>query len=201
MYVEKLVSFSKALDEVYYHLQYAMAEDGFSISQEDGQHAEQRSFLGTSLSQNTRVDVKGFCFRNSNQTIVQLSYSPAYTPSLSRPVTLNADQERAMIADLESRFVDSLNNTGEWMTIEHGALQVIPDGLIHPDKLSEMSHRSTAGVRLLFWLGVVLFGLGISYFSYVSGISFGSIEGWSAVIVFALFLFFLDLYRYVHGKK
>ncbi len=192
MILDKLVTFSGPPEEVFYNLRYNLVENGFTIRDEN---LDEMTFFCMSRVNGSRVDLKGMCLPGGEGVVVQLLYSPAFTPSTERPVFLNKNDQEALIEDLNLVLNEILDKTGSWSEVSQSQVLDQTGSTLNREEEKKKAKRSLAVPRLVAWLVLLVVAGTLSYLTFDNGIGFGPYEVWlllSLVAVFALLLeFFL----------
>jgi hypothetical protein len=196
--IETLARFTDAPQTVFQRLKTAWTDQGYEIVETDEKRLE---MVCTAQSyRRVRVHIKTICFAEGDDTILQIIYTPALTPAMSRPVSLKPYVQRGVRADLEDRIRQVLNQGGSWMKTSHDEVHQQPERLEDPESIQKAARRSTAILQLFFGLGVAAVGALMSYLHFEGIFVFGSYELWLTAAVIGIIVFCIGLFGLIWGK-
>jgi hypothetical protein len=196
--IEKLVRYDVPIDTVFESLKQAWQEEGFEIVTVD---EKGRELLCTAQSyRRVRVHIKTLCIREGSQTIVQMIYSPALTPVMSRPVSLKSYIQKAVKQDLETRMGQVLHQPGPWVKAERDQISQDEERLENPLSIRRKARKSTASIQMGIGLAVALIGSLMSYLHFNAIFMFGSYETWLTAALIGVIVFCIGIFNFIWGK-
>ncbi len=196
--LERLVRYDEEPSVIFQRLKANWHDQYFEIVEADEKTGE---LLCTAQSyRRVRVHTKTVCLSDQNGTVVQIIYSPALTPAMSRPVSLKSYIQKAVRQDLETRIKSVLDQTGNWVTITHDQVRDAETRLEDPLTINKKARKSTAILQL--FLGLVVAGIGalMSYLHFEDIFVFGSYELWMSAAIIGVIVFCIAFFRLIWPK-
>ncbi len=196
--IEKLVRYDAPIETVYENLKQGWQEQGFEIVTANENDQE---LLCTAQSfRRVRVHTKTLCLNEENHTIVQLIYSPALTPAMSRPVSLKSYVQKAVKQDLETRMRKVLNQAGVWEVVNRDQISDADERLKDPLNIQREARKSTTILQMGLALAVAMIGSLMSYLHFEGIFVFGSYEMWLTTALIGVIVFCIGLFNFIRRK-